>query len=447
MMSNFPSENDKIAIIGLGYVGIPLLVEILKTSSKRSLVGFDIDTSKVDFLNNRSSLKEYGYEKNLQEIAGENHLKISNNPDDLINTKIFIITVPTPINEFNIPNLTALKSASRLIGKAIADSDFAKDDLCVAIFESTVYPGATEDVCLPEIQKNAKTKSSHLRLGYSPERINPGDSENKLPNIVKVTSGQDSQTADWVDNFYKTFVSAGTFKVSSIKVAEASKVIENTQRDVNIALANELSLICSRLDIDTNDVLDAACTKWNFMNIRPGLVGGHCIGVDPYYLAHKAESMGIHSKVILSGRQVNDGMPGWIARRAIKKTVLNIGSGTPIRSLVLGISFKENCEDLRNSKSIELFQCLQSYGSIVHITDPMFKTEDLRRISNSGLHDYFYNWNDLDKSSYDLIILAVAHDFYRKKNYDDYLLLAHDKSTFFDLKNCLPRELPNLIRL
>ena len=446
-MHQFPNGQDKIAVIGLGYVGIPLLLEILKISEKRNIVGFDIDKSKIDFLVNNGNLSEFGSDVYIDNMKGSNSLKITSNESDLRDTRIFIVTVPTPINEFNVPDLTALKSASSLIGKVLNQSDIKNDNICVAIYESTVYPGATEDVCYHHIKDFAGDAINHLRLGYSPERINPGDQKNTITTIKKVTSGQDDDTSKWVDDFYKQFVKAGTFNVGNIKVAEASKVIENTQRDLNIALANELALICSRLDIDTNDVLDAACTKWNFMNIRPGLVGGHCIGVDPYYLAHKAEAVGIHSKVILSGRQVNDGMPGWIARRAIKKTVVSIGVGKPIKSLILGMTFKENCEDIRNSKAIELFNCLQSYGSMVHITDPLLDSLNPPEIEIQAISDFLVDLETVKKHHYDLIILAVAHDKYRNLSKEEILSLGHAKSVYFDLKNCFPRTLHNLVRL
>ena len=271
-MSIFPAKDSKICIIGLGYVGIPLLVEIMKVSNHRSIVGFDIDHNKIDFLKQGNLLTEFGYESTIFDLSGSNDLILTNDPKILVDTKTFLVTVPTPINEFNVPDLSALKSASKTIGLALAKSNIDENEICVAIFESTVFPGATEEICLPEIVEHSGN-SNRIKVGYSPERINPGDTKNKLTSIVKVTSGQNEETANWIDEFYKSFITAGTYKVDNIKVAEASKVIENTQRDLNIALANELSLICSRLNIDTNDVLDAACTKWNFMNIRPGLVG------------------------------------------------------------------------------------------------------------------------------------------------------------------------------
>tara|TARA_B100000674_G_C37934686_1_gene959679 strand:- start:430 stop:1770 length:1341 start_codon:yes stop_codon:yes gene_type:complete len=446
-MDIFPSKDSQICILGLGYVGIPLLLEILRISKGRKVIGFDIDQRKIEFLNNGNNLVEFGYDSSIHALSGSNDLVITSDSSNLVDTKIFIVTVPTPINEFNVPDLAALKSASKTIGHALSASIFKKNEVCLAIFESTVFPGATEEICLPIIKSSSGDNSRRIRVGYSPERINPGDTKNQLTSIVKVTSGQDKPTSEWVNCFYKSFVSAGTFLVDNIKIAEASKVIENTQRDLNIALANELSLICSRLNIDTNDVLDAACTKWNFMNIRPGLVGGHCIGVDPYYLAHKAESLGIHSKVILSGRQVNDGMPGWIARRAIKLTVSSIGIGKPIKSLVLGMTFKENCEDIRNSKAIELFKCLQSYGSLVHITDPMIEKIQTHNLDENGLSKYLFKWDQLPCDDYDLIILAVPHTYFSELREDQLLSLGHKKTVFFDLKNCLPRTIPNLIRL
>ncbi len=446
-MKNFPTENDPIAILGLGYVGLPLIIEILKVSKERTVIGFDIDDKKINFLAGGNKLSEFGYDGSILDYVSTNNLILTSDQNHLTNCRTFIVTVPTPINEFNIPDLTALKSASSTIGNALKNSNLSPSDLTVAIFESTVFPGATEEVCYECIKKAAGTRINQLRLGYSPERINPGDNVNNITTIKKVTSGEDSDTATWVDNLYKKFVKAGTFKVNSIKTAEASKVIENTQRDLNIALANELAIICSRLNIDTNDVLDAACTKWNFMNIRPGLVGGHCIGVDPYYLAHKAESLGVHSKVILSGRQVNDGMPGWIARRALKNTVKICGAGHPIKCLIMGMTFKEDCDDLRNSKAIELFNCLRSYGVTAKITDPCLTNALEQQQLEKHIKENTIAIDNAFAQRFDLVILAVAHKEFKSLSIDQILSLGHENTLYYDLKNIFPRSIPNLQRL
>ncbi len=444
---SFPTANDSIAIIGLGYVGIPLLLEILKTSSKRKIVGFDIDKQKIKSISEAKTLEQYGYKSNISEYVKDNDLELLSESSELSKCKIFVVTVPTPIDHYKSPDLKALISASKTIGEAVANSEIEDNKFFVVIYESTVYPGVTEDICRTHLLDRANKKGGMIKIGYSPERLNPGDTRNTLSNIVKVVSGEDKETTQWVNDFYKRFIKASIFVAKNIKTAEAAKVIENTQRDLNISLVNELAIICSRIGIDTNDVLDAASTKWNFMDVRPGLVGGHCIGVDPYYLAYKAKSLGLHSRVILSGRSVNDGMPGWIARKAVKSVVKMKGPSKIINCLIMGMTFKENCDDLRNSKSIELYNCLRTYGVITNLTDPILEISN-RKIPNDlcNIQDCV-GWDQTVDSCYDLIILAVAHNEYRRIKVEDLMMRSSSTTVFYDLKNVFPRELPNLMRL
>ena len=343
----------KIAVIGLGYVGLPLAVEFGK---KRAVIGFDINQKRIQELTN-------GYDRTLEvdaeELKGASNLSYSANIEDLKAANIYIITVPTPINEYKQPDLTPLKMASTTVGQTLKKGD-------IVIYESTVYPGCTEEDCVPILEKESGLKyNQDFFCGYSPERINPGDKEHRLPTIKKVTSGSTPEIAEEVDQLYKTIITAGTHKAASIKVAEAAKVIENSQRDLNIAFVNELALIFDKMNIDTADVLEAAGTKWNFLPFKPGLVGGHCIGVDPYYLTHKAESLGYHPQVILAGRRINDNMGAHVASSVVK---LMAQKGSVIKgskALVLGITFKENCPDIRNSKVIDVIKELESYGIVV----------------------------------------------------------------------------------
>ena len=381
----------KIGIIGLGYVGLPLAIEFGK---KYDTVGFDISQLRITQLSDGVDLT---LEATEDDISSANNLKFTSQKEDLESCNVYVVTVPTPIDSYKAPDLRPLISASELVGQYLNVGD-------IAIYESTVYPGATEEVCVPILEKQSGlTFNRDFFCGYSPERINPGDKQHRLPDIVKVTSGSNVETAGKVDALYASIITAGTFKASSIKVAEAAKVIENTQRDVNIALINELALIFAKLDIDTTEVLEAAGTKWNFLPFTPGLVGGHCIGVDPYYLTHKATEVGHHPQMILSGRRINDSMGEYVADRVhrlmVQKDIRIKGS----KVLVLGLSFKENCPDVRNTKIIDTIAKLQEYGCTVEVSDPWVDAQAAIEMYGISLiptipHDY-----------YDAIVVAVNH--------------------------------------
>lgn len=411
-------SNNNIAIIGLGYVGLPLAVAF---GSKYNTIGFDINTNRVSELAN-------GIDKTLEsdadKIKGATQLKFSSNIDDLKLCDLFIVTVPTPINQFKAPDLAPLLKASEMIGKVMKKG-------AIVIYESTVYPGCTEEDCVPVLEKNSGLKfNEDFFCGYSPERINPGDKVNTLTTIKKVTSGSTPEVATFVDNLYASIITAGTYKAPSIKVAEASKAIENAQRDVNISFVNELALIFDRIGIDTNDVLDAAGTKWNFLKYKPGLVGGHCIGVDPYYLAHKAESLGYHPQVILSGRRVNDNMGMFIAGKVVK---MMIQKGTNIKgakALLLGVTFKENCPDIRNSKVVDIYNELIQFGLEVDVFDPHADASQVKKEYNIELQQ--------SPSKYDAIILTVAHKEFLEMNINEYKKGSH--TIVFDSKAALDRD-------
>jgi UDP-N-acetyl-D-galactosamine dehydrogenase len=410
-------QNKKIAVIGLGYVGLPLAVEFGK---KFSVLGFDINDQRIEEL-------KIGYdrtlESNKEEISSSVFLKFSSRIDDLKNFNIFIITVPTPINQFKSPDLGPLLKASEMVGKILKKGD-------IVIYESTVYPGCTEEDCVPVLEANSSLIFNvDFFCGYSPERINPGDKQNTLTKIKKVTSGSTPEIANLVDDLYSSIILAGTHKAPSIKVAEASKAIENAQRDVNISFVNELALIFDKIGIDTHDVLDAAGTKWNFLKYKPGLVGGHCIGVDPYYLAHKAESLGYHPQVILSGRRVNDNMGFFVANKVVK---LMIQKGVTIKgakALVLGVTFKENCPDIRNSKVVDIYNELLQFGLEVDVYDPHADSDEV-------LHEYGINLVS-NPLSYEAIILAVAHNEFININLEQ--LKSARSSVVFDIKAILDR--------
>jgi UDP-N-acetyl-D-galactosamine dehydrogenase len=413
-------KDSKIAIIGLGYVGLPLAVEL---SKKFKVLGFDIAKHRIDDLNNGNDFTLEVSEKELKEVLSGG-LELSNNVDELNSCNIYIVTVPTPINIHKAPDLTPLISASTMIGKSMNTGD-------VVIYESTTYPGCTEEDCVPVLEKFSKLKfNEDFYCGYSPERINPGDKVNTLTKIKKVTSGSTPEIADYVNDLYASIITAGTFKASCIKVAEASKAIENAQRDVNISFVNELSLIFDRVGIDTNEVLEAAGTKWNFLKYKPGLVGGHCIGVDPYYLAHKAEELGYHPAVILSGRRVNDNMGMFVANKVVK---LLIKKGKTVRgskALILGFTFKENCPDIRNTRVIDIYNELIQFELDVDVYDPW---ADLKEVQ----HEYKLNLiNKENLAKYDAIILAVSHDEFLTIKLDDLKLnsnsIVYDTKAFFD---------------
>ena len=410
-----------IAIIGLGYVGLPLAVEFGK---QRAVIGFDINAARVAEL---QSGHDHTLECSAEELAQARHLRYSQTPEDLEEASIFIVTVPTPIDQANRPDLMPLVKASETVGKALKVGN-------IVVYESTVYPGATEEVCVPILERQSGLKfNQDFFCGYSPERINPGDKEHRLPTIKKVTSGSTPEVADAVDKLYASIITAGTHKASSIRVAEAAKVIENTQRDVNIALMNELSLIFHRLGIDTLEVLQAAGTKWNFLPFRPGLVGGHCIGVDPYYLTHKAQEVGYHPEVILSGRRINDGMARHVADETVK---LMLRKGLPVlgsRILVLGLTFKENCPDVRNTKVVDIVKLLKAYNTQVDVYDPWIDVAEAEK--EYGLKCLPQAPTSAD---YKAVVLAVGHKQFVELGEMGIKALAQPGAVVFDVKSLLP---------
>ncbi len=419
-------NKNNIAIIGLGYVGLPLAVEF---SKKHKVVGFDINTERT------SELKK-GIDKTLEVsnkelksalvLKSKDHgLHISSIIEDLKSCNIYIITVPTPINEFNLPDLSPLINASEMVGSVLSKSD-------LVIYESTVFPGCTEEECVPVLEKTSSLKFNvDFFCGYSPERINPGDKINTLTSIKKVTSGSTPKIANIVDNLYKSIIKAGTFKATSIKVAEASKAIENAQRDINIAFINELSKIFNKINIDTLDVLEAASTKWNFINLKPGLVGGHCIGVDPFYLVHKSRTVGYNPELIVSARELNESMGKYVANRTMK---LLISKNIKIKNskiLILGITFKENCPDIRNTKIIDIYHHLTKNNIHVSVHDPIANSEEVKNYLGVSLVNEF-NIND-----YDGIIVAVGHSVFKSLDFKK----AHDlNKIIYDLKGIVSKE-------
>jgi UDP-N-acetyl-D-glucosamine/UDP-N-acetyl-D-galactosamine dehydrogenase len=411
-------EMDKIGIIGLGYVGLPLAVEFGKVME---VVGFDINQTRI------AELKS-GFDRTLEvdktELQSSKGLTFSFQSEDLKTVNYFIVTVPTPVDVYKKPDLTPLIKASETIGKVLKKGD-------VVIYESTVYPGCTEEDCVPVLEKFSGLKfNTDFFCGYSPERINPGDKQHRLPNIKKVTSGSTPEIAEKVDQLYKKIIVAGTHKASSIKVAEAAKVIENSQRDINIAFVNELSLIFERMGIDTHEVLEAAGTKWNFLPYKPGLVGGHCIGVDPYYLTYKADSLGYYPQVILAGRRINDNMGIHIANRVIKLMTQNDLPIKKAKILVLGITFKENCPDIRNSRAIDVIRELQSFGADVEVYDPHADNEEVK-------HEYGISLTAKLDKKYSAIVLAVSHQEFKSLNWD---VIKGEKTIIYDVKGFLNRS-------
>lgn len=409
----------KIAIIGLGYVGLPLAVEFGK---QLPVVGFDIQQKRIQEL---QSGQDHTLEVSSEELKQATQLTYSAHLDDLRSCNFFIVTVPTPIDEFKQPDLTPLIKASTSIAKVLKKGD-------VVVYESTVYPGATEEACIPVLEQVSGLKfNQDFFAGYSPERINPGDKLHRVTNILKVTSGSTPEVADFVDEVYQLIVTAGTHKAPSIKVAEAAKVIENTQRDVNIALINELAVIFNKLGIDTEAVLQAAGTKWNFLPFRPGLVGGHCIGVDPYYLTHKAQSLGLHPEIILAARRLNDRMGEYVATQLIKEMVKQRIQVVGSKILVMGLSFKENCPDIRNTKIIDMVQALKEYDLDLDIYDPW--VDPLDAAKEYGIDPV----SSLAIAKYDAIVLAVAHDQFKRMSIDEFKALAKEKYVLYDLKYIL----------
>jgi UDP-N-acetyl-D-galactosamine dehydrogenase len=414
-------SNVKIAIIGLGYVGLPLAVEFGKI---RSVLGFDINLKRIAQLKEG---RDITLETEPEELQAATHLSFSTSSDDLSTCNCFIVTVPTPIDRYKRPDLGPLIKASETVGKVLKTGD-------IVIYESTVYPGCTEEDCVPVLEKFSGLKfNQDFFCGYSPERINPGDKTHRLPNIQKVTSGSTAEVADLVDKLYRQIITAGTHQASSIKVAEAAKVIENTQRDVNIALINELSLIFHKLGIDTLEVLQASGTKWNFLPFRPGLVGGHCIGVDPYYLTHKAQEVGYHPEVILAGRRINDSMAGHVADETVK---LMLRKGMPVLSskvLVLGLAFKENCPDVRNTKVVDIVKSLRGYNTQVDIYDPWVDVLEAE-------HEYGLKClpQAPAQSQYAAIILAVGHHQFIELGEKGIKAWGQPGAVLYDVKSILP---------
>lgn len=418
----FKLDDTRIGVIGLGYVGLPLAVEFGK---HMATVGFDINMSRIAEL---KAGKDSTLEVEPEGLAQAKFLSYTSNAENLNDCNFYIVTVPTPIDEHKRPDLKPLIGASETVGKSLKNGD-------VVVFESTVYPGATEEVCVPIMEKFSGLKfNKDFFVGYSPERINPGDKEHRLTTITKVTSGSTPEAADYVDSLYRRIITAGTHKASSIKVAEAAKVIENTQRDLNIALINELALIFHRIGIDTLEVLEAAGSKWNFLPFRPGLVGGHCIGVDPYYLTHKAQETGYHPEVILAGRRINDGMGPYVTERIIKMMLRRRIHVANANILILGLTFKENCPDLRNTRVVDIVKEFKGYHANVDVYDPWVHAEEA--VKEYGISPI----SELKDGTYDAIILAVAHRQFIELGVDKIRALGKKESVLFDVKSILPHD-------
>jgi UDP-N-acetyl-D-galactosamine dehydrogenase len=422
MENNKMTPDGVIAVIGLGYVGLPLAVEFGK---HRPVVGFDINGARIEAL--RKGI-DSTREVEPEELEEASHLRFTDQLADLNEARIYIVTVPTPIDAHKRPDLTPLLKASETVGAVLKKGD-------IVIYESTVYPGATEEDCVPVLERVSGLKfNEDFFCGYSPERINPGDKEHRLTSILKVTSGSTSEVADRVDALYGSIIEAGTYKAESIRVAEAAKVIENTQRDLNIALVNELAIIFNRMGLDTDAVLRAAGTKWNFLPFRPGLVGGHCIGVDPYYLTHKAEAIGYHPQIILAGRRINDGMGAYVASEMVKAM---IHKGIAIKGahiLVLGLTFKENCPDMRNTRVVDVVAELRDYGIAVDVHDPWVD-------AGEAMYEYGIALTESPKAcAYDGVILAVAHDSFCDRGLPTLRAHAREPHVFCDLKSVFARD-------
>ncbi len=413
-------DNIKIGVIGLGYVGLPLAVELGKHFDT---VGFDIDSRRIDELKQGI---DHTLEVEPEILAAATKLQYADQATQIESCNFYVVTVPTPIDRHKRPDLTPLESASRTVGRVLKAGD-------VVVYESTVYPGATEEVCVPILERESGLRFNvDFFAGYSPERINPGDKEHRVSTILKVTSGSTPEVAEYVDSVYRRVITAGTHKASSIRVAEAAKVIENTQRDVNIALINELAMLFNRLDIDTLEVLEAAGTKWNFLPFRPGLVGGHCIGVDPYYLTHKAQEVGYHPEMILAGRQINDGMGSYVADQVVKlmtrKRIHVVGA----RILIMGLTFKENCPDLRNTRVTDLIDEFKHYHAEVDVYDPWVDAKEAQ-------HEYGIEpISDPQKGAYDAVILAVGHRQFQALGVEGMRALGKPKHVLYDVKYVLP---------
>ena len=450
---NYPNLlNCSVTVIGLGYVGLPLAVEFAKRKKcnvsgkflSREVIGFDTDLERIEELKKGFDRTGEISKEILRKIYFSN---LTNKISEIANSDVFVVTVPTPIDDFKKPDLTALKNACITIGKAlkIRFKNAVKTQnkkIPVIIFESTVYPGTTEEICIPIIKKELndsikiEQKQESFVYGYSPERINPGDKEHTLIDIKKVTSGNNNYSANWIKNFYGSIIKAGIHPAQSIKVAEAAKIIEKTQRDINIALINELSIIFNLMDIDTLDVIDAASSKWNFIKFKPGLVGGHCIGVDPYYLTYKSELLGYSPEIVLAGRRINDGMAKWVVEQIIlqmlRKNIKIINS----KILILGFTFKEDCPDIRNTKVIDIIKNLMKYQSIIEVVDPIANSKETKKGYNINLIDEIPK-----KVKYDVILCAVAHKQFKGIKKKEWSNLLKDNGIIFDLKGIIPREL------
>ncbi len=411
---------ETIVIIGLGYVGLPLAVEFGKS---RPVIGFDINRKRIEELKNNFDKTLEVDKKDMESAA---FLTFTDEIEDIAEANIYIVTVPTPIDAYKKPNLTPLIRASETVGKVLKRED-------IVIYESTVFPGATEEICVPVLEQySGLTFNVDFYCGYSPERINPGDKVNTLTNIKKVTSGSTPEISEKIDQLYKEIISAGTYKAPSIKVAEAAKVIENSQRDLNIAFVNELAMIFDRVGIDTKEVLDAAGTKWNFLPFKPGLVGGHCIGVDPYYLTYKAEALGYNPQVILAGRRINDNMGVYVANQIVKLLVQKGHAVLNSKVLVLGITFKENCPDIRNSRVIDVINELSGFGIDVEVYDPHADKDEVK-------HEYGIDLQEGLNKSYDAVVLSVNHESFSDLDWNN--LKKGDNSVIYDVKSALPREI------
>ena len=414
MYQNLIDKKKKLAVIGLGYVGLPIALEFAK---KIKVIGFDINAKRVEMMRNNIDPSQ-----ELESSAFDGcDIEFTNDLEVLKQANFFIVAVPTPVDEHNVPDLIPVQRASETIGKVVKKDDYV-------VFESTVYPGCTEEDCLPIVEKLSGLKNiTDFKLGYSPERINPGDKEHTLASIVKVVSGCDAESLDVIAKVYELVVKAGVHKASSIKVAEAAKIIENTQRDLNIALMNELSIIFDKMNINTYEVLEAAGTKWNFLKFQPGLVGGHCIGVDPYYLTYKSKELGYDSKVILAGRNINDGMAGYVAKKVLRHIIQNNGNIKDAKVLVMGATFKENVSDIRNSKVADVVKELKSYSLNVHVTDPHAESTELK-------HEYGFELTPELTNDYDAVIVTVPHNDYKKLDDNYFSSISKPHAMIADLK-------------
>tara|TARA_A100001035_G_scaffold267053_1_gene250651 strand:+ start:3889 stop:5175 length:1287 start_codon:yes stop_codon:yes gene_type:complete len=422
MKKKIKTNNAEISLIGLGYVGLPLAIEFAK---KQKVIGFDINKKRIEELKNGHDITN---ETSVSELRSAKNLFYTSSVSDIINCKYFIITIPTPVDDKNKPDLSPLKKASKLVGNVLKKND-------IVIYESTVYPGATEEVCVPILEKYSSLKfNKDFFCGYSPERINPGDKKHRLISIKKVISGSTPRVASKINKLYQKIIKAGTHVAPSIRVAEAAKVIENTQRDVNIALINEFTIIFNKLNIDTNDVLEAAGTKWNFLPFQPGLVGGHCIGVDPYYLAYKAKQIGLNPEMIISGRKINDRMATYVIKQvknAMSEKSINIPKSN---LLVMGLTFKENCPDIRNTKIIDLIEGFKNSKINVDVYDPVADREEVLKEYKIKLID------KPKKNKYDTIVIAVKHNQFKLMSFQTLLNFCKKKNLIYDLKNTFPND-------